>query len=111
MSTDKQPSPSGENGRTPAGTFSKGNKLGRGNPHHVQAAKLRSTPLLAVSPDDLLAVVTAMVARAKAGEPWAIRELLDRCLGRTRPAEDDIAGDGKLTIIVRHVDRSIDSDA
>jgi len=38
----------------------------------------------AVTPDDITAVVTVLVQEAKAGQSWAVRELLNRTLGRTR---------------------------
>ncbi|MBE3100535.1 MAG: hypothetical protein IMZ44_25750 [Planctomycetes bacterium] len=42
--------------------------------------------MLAVPPADLEAAIRMLLERAKAGEPWAVRERLDRCLGRA-PAE------------------------
>ena len=47
-------------------------------------------------------------AAQKAGEPWAVRELLDRCIGKPKAAADD-AGDGddpRLEIVVRHLHSS-----
>ena len=62
---------------------------GPGNPHARRVARLRGLIVQAVTDDDLGAVVRALVQAAKAGEPWAVRELLDRCIGKVRPASDD----------------------
>lgn len=97
-------------GRDRAGRFAPGNRASKGNPHAVQVAKLRATLLGAVTPADLKAVIGKMIEAAKAGEPWAIKETLDRCIGRAVPAEPD-AGDGVVKIIVTHVGREIDHDA
>lgn len=42
----------------------------------------------AVGPDDIEQAVRALIRRARDGEPAAIRELLDRCLGK--PVEADL---------------------
>ena len=70
------------NGRTASGQFAKGNAGGPGNPHAKRVADLRAALLEAVTPEDIRTVATALVARAKAGEVPAIRELLDRLLGK-----------------------------
>jgi len=48
----------------------------------ARVAALRSVLLDSVSPDDLRAVVAALVERAKAGDVPAIREVLDRTVGK-----------------------------
>jgi hypothetical protein len=70
------------NGRTASGQFAKGNPGGPGNPHGRRVADLRAALLDAVTEADIRAVAKALVARAKAGEVPAIRELLDRMVGR-----------------------------
>ena len=84
----KTPSPNGDNGRgrDGRGRFTAGNPGGPGNPHAGAVAAWREALLLTVSPADLKAVLLALLKHAKAGEPWAVKELLDRCLGRA-PAE------------------------
>ncbi len=82
------PSPNGSNGRTPGGRFTKGNRGGPGNPHAQQVAKLRAAMLKAVTPAALNKVALALIAKAQDGDVPAIRELLDRSLGR--PVEADL---------------------
>ena len=86
----RTPSPNGDNGRgrDARGRFTAGNPGGPGNPHAGAVAAWREALLLTVSPADLKAVIRALLKHAKAGEPWAVKELLDRCLGRA-PAETE----------------------
>jgi hypothetical protein len=77
------PSPNGDNGaRDAQGRFAKGNPGGPGNPNAGRVAAWRNALVEAVTPEDLKGVIVALVDHAKAGTPWAIRELLDRCLGK-----------------------------
>ncbi|MBL8880211.1 MAG: hypothetical protein JNG88_13920 [Phycisphaerales bacterium] len=64
------------------GRFTAGNKAGKGNPHHRRVAELRAKMLERVTPDDVSAVVEALVNKAKAGDTAAIKLLLDRVFGR-----------------------------
>lgn len=75
------------NGRTASGQFAKGNPGGPGNPHGRRVADLRAALLDAVTEADIRAVAKVLVARAKAGEVPAIRELLDRMVGRPLPVD------------------------
>lgn len=77
------PSTNGRNGR---GQFAKGNPGGPGNPNPRRTAALRKALLSCVTTDDIRAVVAALITKAKAGDLPAIRELLDRTIGRPRPA-------------------------
>ena len=45
-----------------------------------------------VTEDDLRAVIAKLVERAKAGERWAVCELLDRCLGKPMQQVDPGSG-------------------
>lgn len=76
-------------GRTPGGRFAPGNAGGPGNPHAATVAKLRAAILAAVTPEDVEAIIRAMVHRAKGGDMGAIRELLDRAIGK--PTDADLA--------------------
>ena len=79
------PSTNGGNGdRDAHGRFARGNSGGPGNPHIKTVAAWRSALARVVSPADIEAVLRKLLERAKAGEPWAIKELLDRCLGKPR---------------------------
>jgi hypothetical protein len=74
------------NGRTLRGQFAKGNPGGPGNPHAKRVAWLRVALLEAVSEDDLRAIAMTLVKKAKGGDLPAIRELLNRVIGK---APDD----------------------
>lgn len=50
---------------------------------------MRSAILAAVTPEDIDAIVRAMIQRAKGGDMVATKELLDRAVGK--PAQGDIA--------------------
>lgn len=78
----------GDSGRDGSGRFTKGNAGGPGNPFARRAAEIRSALYDAVTVEDVAAVVRALVEAAKGGQGWAVRELLDRLLGR--PVELDI---------------------
>ena len=78
------PSTNGANGRDAKGHFAKGNAGGPGNPHVRRVASFRKLILSAVSAEDFLAVVAALVEKAKAGDIAAIRELFDRLLGKQK---------------------------
>ncbi len=82
------PSPNGSNGRDASGRFVRGNSGGPGNPHAAKVGKLRSALLKAVTQKRMAAVVAALVREAEAGNVTAIRELLDRVLGK--PVEADL---------------------
>lgn len=83
--TKKQATPStnGGDGRDKAGRFTTGNPGGPGNPHVKRVAEFRSALLRAVSGDDIQQAVTKLVTMAHAGNLHAIRELLDRVLGKS----------------------------
>ena len=81
----KTPSANGANGgRGPNGRFAKGNPGGPGNPHAQRTARLRALLLDSVSDDDFTSVVAELVAMAKGGDLAAIRELLDRIMGKPK---------------------------
>ncbi len=75
-------SPNGSNGRDGHGRFAQGNPGGPGNPHAAAVGRWRTALAHTVTEDDLRAVIAKLVERAKAGERWAVCELLDRCLGK-----------------------------
>ncbi len=76
----KTPSP---NGRTARGRFARGNPGGPGNPHAKRVAALREALLSSINTKDMHDIAKALVSRAKTGEVAAIRELLDRLLGKS----------------------------
>lgn len=78
--------------RSSNGQFGAGNPGGPGNPYARRVAALRTALMDAVTDDDIRAVAKALVKRAKAGEVPAIRELLDRLVGKpTEKAEQSHA--------------------
>ena len=74
------------NGRDENGRFVRGCKPGPGNPHAASVAAWRNALADTVTLADFEEVVRKLVERAKAGEPWAVKELLNRCLGRPTQA-------------------------
>lgn len=97
-----QPSPNGDNGRDKSGRFVKGNPGGPGNPHARQVAELRSAAINAVTPDDIRAAVEQLVAKSRNGELAAIKELLDRVLGKAnQPMELSVDLRGKTKAELR----------
>ncbi len=86
------------NGRTAKGQFAKGNPGGPGNPHAKRVAGLRQALLEAVSEDDLRAIAKTLVKKAKGGDLPAIRELLNRVLGKV---QDDSEASAPEFIVVR----------
>jgi len=88
------PSTNGDNGlalsraeglaeaRDNKGRFLPGNPGGPGNPQARNVATWRRALADSVSGDDVAQVAQKLIDAAKAGEPWAIHELLDRCLGK-----------------------------
>ena len=53
-----------------------------GNPHARRVHRLRSALLDAVTPDDIGEIVQKLISMAKSGDIAAIKELLDRTLGK-----------------------------
>ena len=85
----------GQNGRDSTGRFVQGCKGGPGNPLARKIHRLRSALLKRCSVDDINEVADTLIAEAKSGDIVAIRELLDRILGKAKvgielsgPAED-----------------------
>ena len=83
-----RPSPTGDSGRDERGRFIAGNGIGTGNPHAKQVARLRSALLDAVTPDDMRAIISALIEKAKTGDVHAASVLFERVLGK--PLEVDI---------------------
>ncbi len=81
------PSPNGANGRDASGRFAKGNPGGPGNPFARHVGQLRSALLEAVTAEDMRVVASKLVELAKSGDVRAIKELLDRVLGRPQEAD------------------------
>jgi len=84
-----------DNGRDSAGRFTKGCPGGPGNPCARRVAKFRFALLKTVTEEDLITVARLLMSKAIEGEPWAIRELLDRLLGK--PVALDVLQQDEIT--------------
>lgn len=84
MTTTRTPSPNGRDGR---GRFAPGNAGGPGNPAGGQAERLRHALVNAVTENDIADIAAALIASAKTGDVQAVRELLNRVLGRPTDAD------------------------
>ena len=81
------PSPNGLNGRDDHGRFAAGNAGGPGNPNAKQVASLRAAMLSAVSVEEMSSIITKLIELARSGDVRAIKEVLDRTVGK--PVESD----------------------
>lgn len=79
--------------RDARGRFGPGNSFARGNSRHRRVAQLRAAMLDAVTPEDVRAVLVALVAKAKRGDVAATRVLLDRLFGKVGDSDLGEAGD------------------
>ena len=89
------PTPNGQNGRGQGGRFTPGNGGGPGNPFARQCAALRSAFMGAIKPEDMQAIVQALVTRARDGDLAAIKLVCTYALGtpNTAPAADTSTAD------------------
>ncbi len=78
----------GGQGRAANGRFTVGNPGGPGNPHIKRVSHLRAMLMAAVTDEDLQAIARMLIDKAKDGDMPAIRELLDRTIGK--PAQTDL---------------------
>lgn len=81
-------SPFGDGGRATDGRFTSGNRGGPGNPLAGKISKLRAALVAAVTEDDIHEIARSLIATAKGGDVRAVKELLDRTIGR--PVETDL---------------------
>lgn len=90
----RKPSMDGANGRDASGKFTAGNKAGHGNPRAKRTAQFRTAILEAVTPEDVQAIIHALVTKAKEGDVIAAREVFDRTVGKvpvpTQPAGETL---------------------
>jgi len=90
------PSTNDNNGRRLDGRFAEGNPGGPGNPHAAAVGAWRTTLVNEVTVDDMWQVIDVLTDKAKKGEAWAVKELLDRCLGRPQQ-KMELEATGKMT--------------
>lgn len=91
------PSSNGRNGKDPkTGKFLPGNKLGTGgDPWAAQKSKFRSVLANALTPQEMGKIAKALIRAAKRGESWAVKEVLDRMLGKP---QQDVNLKGHVTV-------------
>jgi hypothetical protein len=80
--------------------FAKGNPGGPGDQAGPMANKFRCLLLFCVQEEDFKEVMRRLVAAAKAGESWAIKELLDRIIGKPKQ-QVDVGGISELVKLVK----------
>jgi len=74
--------PEDKSKRAPGGRFGAGNGGGPGNPYAKQVGALRRAMLESVTPAEIQALMKVLLKQAKSGDVRAIKEILDRTLGK-----------------------------
>ncbi len=77
-----------DDNRDSNGRFRQGNAGGPGNPLAGKISKLRAALVAAVNEEDIREIAHALIETAKGGDVRAVKELLDRTIGR--PVETDL---------------------
>ena len=104
MTDQSTPSTNGRNGgRDARGRFLRGNVGGPGNPYCRDVARKREAFRSAASDADLRAICRKLVAMAKKGNLLAVREVLDRIIGKCPTAADDGDGDSQKLLPIFEV--------
>ena len=98
------PSPNG-NGKDERGRFVRGNTFSIGNPQGAAFARFRAALPNCVSEDDFTAVIKELVKRAKKGEPWAVKEFLNRILGKSKETIKHEGLDFTLADAIRELEK------
>ena len=83
------------------GRFLPGHCGGPGNPHAQRVHRLRSALLNTVTPTDIEEIVHKLISMAKGGDVAAIKELLDRTIGKPVTAVELSGVDGEPLQFVR----------
>ncbi len=101
-------------GQDSRGRFLPGNQAacGRGNPHAARVNAWRAALAETVTEADVGEVIAQLLKKAKAGQPWAVKEFLDRTLGKAdQRLEVTGEGDGpvasEITLKMQFADRSL----
>ena len=73
--------------RDERGRFRRGNPGGPGNPNVTRLAQWRGALEAVMTPERLRKVFSRLLQAAEDGEPWAVREVLDRTMGKPGQAD------------------------
>jgi hypothetical protein len=68
--------------RDPHGRFAVGTVGGPGNPYSRQVNEFRAALFSALTVEEFHAIARKLIALAIEGQPWAVKELFDRILGK-----------------------------
>ncbi len=89
----RKPKPKAKRGRDKVtGRFLTGNDGGPGTPKGSKRQLISNAFYAAVKPADMTAIVTVLVSKAKAGDPDAVRALLERFIPKM-PQGIDLTGE------------------
>lgn len=92
--------------RGAGGKFAKGNQSGSGNPVTKQIHDYRAALMAVVSFDRLKRIVEALAKKAEKGEPWAVKEILDRTMGKpVQPLSSDNPDGERLPVRIIFTDQ------
>lgn len=92
--TEHRDESSSGDGHRPDGRFAAGNRCATGaNAYTVMGTRIKMALAAALTQERMTAVLDKLFDAARAGEPWAIREVLDRCIGR--PAQTLVTEDAE----------------
>jgi len=86
--------------RNEKGHFQKGNTIAKGhsNPLARRRQQFADEFLKTLKPADLRKIIKKLITLAQKGDLVAIKEILDRAMGRARPPEDEPGEAVKITI-------------
>ncbi|MEZ6319211.1 MAG: hypothetical protein R3B49_10750 [Phycisphaerales bacterium] len=79
--------PFGDGDRDDRGRFAPGNRGGPGNPHAAQTARLRAALMRKLDEGCIEEAADALMAEVRTGNIMAVREVLDRTIGRPVPSD------------------------
>ena len=82
------------NGHTPAGKFAPGNRFGKGNPTAIRMREHRMQFLEAIAEGTIPALAKRLQVAALKGDEFAVKVLLDYCLGKPQQAVELTGADG-----------------
>lgn len=90
----------GNGGRDARGRFVKGNGGGPGNPKARDVARMRDVFRSACSDADILTLARKLIAMGKRGNIFAMREVLDRVLGKSSVVLESTEGGRSVLPII-----------